>query len=322
MAPPVPPSGRATRLGSAREAFFLALKHGLPPALVRFHGGIGDHLLCTVLAREWHKRHRSKLWLMSDHAELFAGNPDPGAIVPEDMRLLKLAQAMRVPQIDPTYAPTNFAEDRQARPDGHIIAKMCRLAGLTGEVELRPYFYLENHEREKGAVVERQIAIISSGQGARHPFLTKEWYPERFQAVVESLKSDYRFVQLGSAADPPLTGAVDLRGKTSLRESAAILARSLLYLGTVGFLMHLARAVECPAVIVYGGRELPAESGYTCNGNLSTPIECSPCWLLNSCPYDRECMKRIGVEEVVSAVRRRVATAAEKPLVVDRAVIS
>jgi len=35
--------------------------------------------------------------------------------------------------------------------------------------------------------------------------------------------------------------------------------------------MHLARAVDCRAVIVYGGRERPEISGYICNKILSPP---------------------------------------------------
>ena len=73
------------------------------------------------------------------------------------------------------------------------------------------------------------------------------------------------FIQIGSTADPPLQRVRDLRGATGIREAAAILYHARLYVGTVGFLMHLARAVECPSVIVFGGREAPWQSGYVCN---------------------------------------------------------
>jgi ADP-heptose:LPS heptosyltransferase len=96
----------------------------------------------------------------------------------------------------------------------------------------------------------------------------------------------------------------------------------VLFLGQVGFPMHLARAVDRPAVIVYGGREMPWQSGYPCNANLSTPLPCAPCWRWNACdnPIERECMRRIGVDEVVAAVRERAARA-DEPLEVDVAVI-
>jgi ADP-heptose:LPS heptosyltransferase len=146
----------------------------------------------------------------------------------------------------------------------------------------------------------------------------KEWVPGRMQGVVDGLRGDFTFVQLGAASDPPLDGCMDLRGKTSMRESAAIIANSVLLIGQVGFLMHLARAVDTPAVIIYGGREQPWQSGYSCNTNLYTPLWCSPCWHWNACdnPHTRLCLDSITVEHVVAAVRERAARAGE-PLSVD-----
>jgi ADP-heptose:LPS heptosyltransferase len=107
-------------------------------------------------------------------------------------------------------------------------------------------------------------------------------------------------------SDPPLKGALDLRGKTSLREAAAILSNSQLFVGLVGFLMHLARAVNCRSVVVYGGRETPDKTGYIANKNLVGVTPCSPCWEENKCDYDRECMKMISVETVVEAVMEQI----------------
>jgi ADP-heptose:LPS heptosyltransferase len=129
--------------------------------------------------------------------------------------------------------------------------------------------------------------------------------------VVDGLRGEFNFVPVGGAGDPALRGVVDLRGKLSLRESAAMVARSLVFLGTVGFLMHVARAVGTRSVIVYGGREMPEETGYAGNENLYTPLGCAPCWLIDGCPYDRECMKMITVERVVAALRRQAARAGE-----------
>ncbi len=197
---------------------------------------------------------------------------------------------------------------------------MCDLVGVRGEVELRPYLNLTAAERSDGALIERQVAIQSSNAGGRWPAITKQWYPDRFQAVIDHLKGEFNFVQLGSSHDPSLAGALDLRDKTSPRQSAAVLANSLLFVGLEGFLMHLARSVETRSVIIYGGRVLPAEIGYSGNANLYVPLPCSPCWKYNSCEYDRECMKRVSVEEVVTALRHQAARVGE-PLAVDKAVI-
>jgi ADP-heptose:LPS heptosyltransferase len=144
----------------------------------------------------------------------------------------------------------------------------------------------------------------------------KQWYPDRFQSVVDALRSDFDFIQLGSASDPPLQNVKDFRGKTSIRQSAALLHHARLYVGTVGFLMHLARAVDCQSVIVFGGREAPWQSGYSCNVNLYTPVPCAPCWRWNRCDYNRRCMSSISANDVIRAVRE-IALRPAKPLATD-----
>jgi ADP-heptose:LPS heptosyltransferase len=141
--------------------------------------------------------------------------------------------------------------------------------------------------------------------------------------VVPALRTDYTFVQLGAPSDPRLDGCIDLRGHTTLRHSASVIASSMLAVVQVGFLMHLARAVDCPAVVIYGGREHPWQTGYSCNTNLFTELPCAPCWRWNRCdnPVERECMQRISVDDVVQAIRER-ASRADEPLVEDRTTIA
>jgi ADP-heptose:LPS heptosyltransferase len=74
--------------------------------------------------------------------------------------------------------------------------------------------------------------------------------------------------------------------------------------GTVGLLMHLARAVECPSVIIFGGREAPWQSGYVCNFNIYSEMPCAPCWRSNTCDFNRQCMSNISADDVVSAIRQ------------------
>jgi hypothetical protein len=183
---------------------------------------------------------------------------------------------------------------------------MCQKAGILGSITLKPHFILHESEKEQGQVTSRQITIQTSGLTARHAMHNKNWFVEGYQEVVSSLKSKYNFVQIGSLSDPPLEGVLDLRGKTTIRQTAALLCRSLVFVGQVGLLMHLARAVDCRSVILYGGREKPSQSGYSCNENLYSEVGCSPCWRMNTCPYDMECMRRISAADVLRAVEAQV----------------
>jgi ADP-heptose:LPS heptosyltransferase len=193
---------------------------------------------------------------------------------------------------------------------------LCARAGITGRITLKPTFALTEQEQACGTFAENKVVIQSSGLAAIFPMRNKMWFPERFQGVVDHLRRDIEFVQLGSAADPELNNVLDLRGKTSIRQSASILHHARAYIGTVGFLMHLARAVECPSVIVYGGREAPWQSGYTGNINLYNGLPCAPCWRWNSCDFERKCMTDIRIADVVRAMRSLLSTS-RGPLPVD-----
>jgi ADP-heptose:LPS heptosyltransferase len=162
-------------------------------------------------------------------------------------------------------------------------------------------------ERKAGSRFDKQIVIQSSGLAAGPGMMkNKNWFPERFQAVSDAIRGSVNVIQLGLITDPPIQGSLDLRGKTTLRESAAILASSQLFIGQVGFLMHLARAVDCRSVIVYGGREDPSVSGYRANENLVGRTPCSFCWQRNKCDFDHECMQMISVDDTVAAVGRQL----------------
>ena len=122
--------------------------------------------------------------------------------------------------------------------------------------------------------------------------------------VSKKLRNTCRVVQLGPASDPLLEVDLDLRGKITPRAAAAVLASCSGLVCQVGYLMHAAAAVGTRAVVIYGGFEAPWESGYEQNTNLFTKLPCSPCWLREPCPYDKECMKKITVDEVLDRVQK------------------
>ena len=270
---------------------------------------LGDDLLCTAVLHEARRR-GEPLAMLTARPELFAGNPDPARLIPIDDFYVAAIRRLGSRIIQPYYLSQDPANpDRDVPPPRHIIAEMCRLAGLRGRVELRPWLFLSAEERARGALFSRQIAIQSSGLGAAIPYENKEWGADRFTSVARLLGPDYKIVQLGVASDPALPVDADLRGRTSVREAAAILANSAAFVGLEGFLTHLARAVECPSVVVFGGRSRPEIFGYSANANLYGAVDCAPCGLRNTCAYDRACLGRVTPAAVVAAAR----SVAERP---------
>jgi len=285
-----------------------------PPRVVVYFGeALGDNLLCTAVLRELRRRNVRPVWMMTRFPELFAPAADVDVVfAPPDLRIESVVRAFGGRFVVPSYTKHDWENDAgDPPPPAHVVAMMCHLSGISGPVALRPYLRLSEAELAFGRFAARQIAIQSSGLGAAMSMRNKEWVPQRFQEVVDVLKGQFDFVQIGSASDPPLAGAIDLRGKTSVRESAAVMSHSLVFVGLVGFLMHLARAVGCRSTIVYGGRELPRQSGYSCNENITNVLPCSPCWRWNRCEYEHACMMQIQTSTVVDAVVRQAARAGQ-----------
>ena len=134
----------------------------------------------------------------------------------------------------------------------------------------------------------------------------------------EILAHEDAHIQSSEAGAPGAISGVMIRGlqgergiftADTLREAAAVLLHSSVFIGLVGFLMHLAKAVGTRSVIVYGGREHPSQSGYADNVNLYTDLPCAPCWYWNHSPYSRECMRRIQAADVIGAVRALISAA-------------
>ena len=277
---------------------------GLPQRSLLFGPlSLGDDLLCTAVLREARLRNQP-FAMFTNRPELFAGNTDPAKIIPIDNYFVKCVRSLGRRVVQPYYCQLDrHTPDRDLLPPRHIIAEMCRLAGLNGRISLRPYLFLGDEERARGVLHPRQIAIQSTGLASAIPYQNKEWGAPRFAAVAEALNRDWSLVQIGSASDPALPVQTDLRGKTSLREAAAILANSLVFVGVEGFLVHLARAVNCRSVVVMGGRALPAVFGYSANINLCTTPPCAGCGLRNTCPHDLACMTEITPTAVLAAIQ-------------------
>lgn len=293
------------------QDFMLWMRHGRPQTLVYCGGGgFGDDLLLSSVLYEFHRRGIRRLGVITRLTELFANFPWVETVIPEEWRIIEATRYFGGRAIHPKYLVHSENPLLENPPQEHIIAAMCRSAGLNGTIELRPRLVLTEEEKSKGNLLRDQAVVQITGPGSPNYEPLKDWNPANYQAVINAFP-EIAWIQLGSKNDPPLAGVKDLRGQTSIRKSAAILSQSGFYFGYVGFLMHLARAVDCPAVIVYGGREHPIQSGYPCNLNIFSEIECSPCWRRRLCPNGLKCMTGIPqaqVREAITTLMRREKT--------------
>ncbi len=162
----------------------------------------------------------------------------------------------------------------------------------------------------------------------------KRWPPSRVAEVIVGMtrESGATCVLFGTGGDrdagreiesslPPDVKAINAIGRTDLRLLAGLIARCAAFVSNDSGAMHLAGALGTPLVAIFGPTDerVTAPLGGPGQGGgqdappdvLTHPVFCRPC-LLRDCPIDHRCMKRITVDAVLAAVRRRVP-AAEAP---------
>jgi heptosyltransferase-2 len=149
----------------------------------------------------------------------------------------------------------------------------------------------------------------------------KRWPAERFAAVARTVQESGlgRWVLLGGRNDQPVTAAIraqldsalDLAGRTTLRELMAVLAATRLLLTNDTGPMHVAAALGLPIVVPFGSTspELtgPGQPGDPLHRWVRAGAACSPCFL-RECPIDFRCMLDIRIETVTAAVREILGT--------------
>lgn len=143
------------------------------------------------------------------------------------------------------------------------------------------------------AAAIRELATARAGAEPLFPILLGG--PDETELAAEVMR------ELGSLA------AMNLAGRASLRDLIGIFAECAAAFGPDSGPMHIAAAVGCPIVSLWGSTapERSAPWGFA-DLALRGEIPCHPCYL-RECPIGRECMRRISPLAVADAVRRAIA---------------
>jgi ADP-heptose:LPS heptosyltransferase len=184
--------------------------------------------------------------------------------------------------------------------------------------------------------------------GGKYDVTIKWWDSKRYQDVVNHFHGRIQFVQVGEHGHhhPKLNGAIDLRGRTNIRELIRLVHHSQGVLCPVTGLMHLAAAVESrpgsparrPCVVIAGGREPAHWEAYPDHQFIHTngALRCCAaggCWkdrvsrlrdgderdrpgslcvdVINGLPH---CMDMISAAEVIHRIERYFAAGTLKYL--------
>jgi 3-deoxy-D-manno-octulosonic-acid transferase/heptosyltransferase-1 len=143
---------------------------------------------------------------------------------------------------------------------------------------------------------------------------TKCWAPDRFAQLADRIRKELhgRVLFTGSAADRPLIENIiaplkekplNLAGRTNLKQLAYLYSQCRLLVSTDTGSMHIAAAMNCPIVALFGPTA-PRRTGPYGKDHiiLRDELACSPCFKKN-CSH-RSCMQNISVDRVFEAVKK------------------
>ncbi len=205
--------------------------------------------------------------------------------------------------IDPVQHPLRFALDER---DRQAVRQLLVDAGLAPD---------------------RRLAAIHPGAGAA----VKQWEPARWGQVAQALAGEgLAVVVTGGSGEEALAAevtaasqgaAINLAGRTSFGQLAALLAQASLALGPDSGPLNLAVAVGAPTVHLFGPAD-PALFGPWGDPSrhlvLRSDWICVPCGRLDWPDLPAHgCVRAITVEQVLAAAERLFANVAAMPSIDD-----
>ena len=307
-----------TRIGSLVKeapgwgARVLVGKNGV--TFLRHREALGDTLMLTPLARAL-KKHRPdiRISIATRSPELFANNPHFEEV--RDWHLFRDKGTVRL----------NYRLEQARHP--HYVEEMWMdlwdfltekkiVSGARPELEGRhPELFLTPDEKKrglellgvKGKRTKPILALISGGK--LKPTHNREWGYANYVALAEAFAPHADLVQV-SGEKPivlPSTGKPVKTIKAEIRDLAGALSECDAFVTQEGGLMHVARAVNTPSIVIFGGTLLPEHSGYDRMTNLFNKPECSPCRALRHNCMHLKCMVPITPKLVAEHVLKLMA---------------
>ncbi|HNP27595.1 MAG TPA: putative lipopolysaccharide heptosyltransferase III [Nitrospirales bacterium] len=182
----------------------------------------------------------------------------------------------------------------------------------------RPELYLGPDDQEQGDHLVRSLQIGHAPLVLLHPlarYVDKAWPLERFAALADWLAEQGAVVALiGHQAEVQIGRQLinaskskphNLMGHTRLRQLAAVMKRSALFVGNDGGPMHMAAAVGCPVLGLFGPTDpqIWGPRGEKVSV-MYKGLDCEACFYPGCTRGEESCMRQISVKEVCQVARQ------------------
>lgn len=140
----------------------------------------------------------------------------------------------------------------------------------------------------------------------------KNWFEDYWQQIILRIRGRYQLrtiiigsdntIELGDKI-ARLTGAINMAGKTTLTETAAIIQGSSLVIGIDTGLTHMAHAMKVPTISLFGASYPYAYIGNDKSKVIYMDRFCSPCRHNPICNKQYQCMRDITPDKVLTAIK-------------------
>ncbi len=160
--------------------------------------------------------------------------------------------------------------------------------------------------------IKKGDVIAGINPGAQYG-VSKRWHPERFGQAADGLarNTGAKVIIFGGHGETDTAGAVrasmreeavNLAGKTSLRELMALIKTCSVFITNDSGPMHIAAALDVPTVAVFGSTDPTATGPFNKKSVVvREPVTCSPCFK-RTCPYKHyACLERVNAGKVLKA---------------------
>ena len=205
--------------------------------------------------------------------------------------------------------------------DEEMIGSEYRHLAESLGLETRPFPMRVQPDQAAQKIARQLIEThnLANGFAVFCPFTTrpqKHWFNDAWRALVPKIREsfDLPVVLLGGPGDQAAAAeiaqslpVIDLTGKTSLLQAAALISHSSLLIGVDTGLTHLGTAYERPTICLFGSTRpyLKTESRKT--AVIYHNLPCSPCRRSPTCHGKFTCLREITADEVLDTASEVMA---------------
>lgn len=286
-------------------------------------GGIGDGLWCMPFARELRKKYPTAAILIACNERsmpIWQGVPFANLCVKDEFWNMQSLIRTADEVYDFGGIATTMKTEMKLDPV-EAIFKIGDLPLPRDKKDCRPQLTVTLDEGKNAERMLRDHGIDCKTDkiitiGLESSTANRDWPFDYVKALTAKLKnSGHKVVWLGERAEHTTKhlddetnsiGAVNLVGKTSLRNTMAIIALTDVFVGPASGLMCVATALEIPTIGLFGAfSPRGRDKFYTKFTGLWHKIDCSPCnehWTECRQGHPSPCMKMISPAEVFAAV--------------------